>query len=68
MKIHLFHSWDVTPQEAIQIQKRLCAMVIPQGHVPKPKLVAGSDAAFDVRNGRVFCANPRSSEPGLRLS
>lgn len=58
MKIHLFHSWDVTPQEAIQIQEQLRAMVIPQGHVPKPKPVAGSDAAFDVGNGRV-CVRTR---------
>lgn len=48
MKIHLFHSWDVTPQEALQIQEQLRDMVIPQGHVTKPKLAAGSDAAFDV--------------------
>jgi deoxyribonuclease V len=54
MKINLFHWWDVTPQEAIRLQEQLRALVIPQGHVPKPKLVAGSDAAFGMETGRVF--------------
>ncbi|MDH4246172.1 MAG: hypothetical protein OEV38_20740 [Nitrospira sp.] len=49
MKIHLLHSWDVTPQEAVQIQEQLRTRVVPRGHVPKPKLVAGADAAFDLR-------------------
>lgn len=65
MKIHLFHSWDVTPQEAIRLQEQLRAMVIPQGHVPKPELVAGADAAFDVETGRVFAAVVVLSFPSL---
>lgn len=65
MKIHLFHSWDVTPQEAIRLQEQLRAMVTPQGHVPKPELVAGADAAFDVETGRVFAAVVVLSFPSL---
>lgn len=65
MKIHLFHSWDVTPQEAIRLQEQLRAMVTPQGHVPNPELVAGADAAFDVETGRVFAAVVVLSFPSL---
>jgi deoxyribonuclease V len=46
MQVHHFHSWDVTPGEAIEIQKQLRAKVIPRGRVETPRLVAGSDVAF----------------------
>lgn len=46
MEARHFHSWDVTPQEAIPIQQQLRARVIPQGKVGKPNLVAGADVAF----------------------
>ena len=56
MKIRRFHSWDVTPQEAILVQERLRAKIIAHGRLPTPKLVAGADAAFDLQTGRVFAA------------
>ena len=56
MKIHRFHSWDVTPQEALRIQERLQAKVISRGRVARPALVAGADAAFDLQKERVFAA------------
>lgn len=56
MKIHRFHSWDVTPREAIRIQERIRAKVIARGHVPGLTLVAGADAAFDLQARRVFAA------------
>jgi len=46
MQIRYFHSWDVTPGEAIQIQQQLRARVIPHGRIETPRLVAGADVAF----------------------
>lgn len=56
MKIRSFHSWDVTPQEAILVQKQLRAEVLARGRVPSLKLVAGADAAFDLQALRVVAA------------
>ena len=56
MNIRRFHSWDVTPQEAIRIQERLRAKVIARGRVSGPTLVAGADAAFDLQAELVFAA------------
>lgn len=65
MKIHRFHSWNVTPQEAILVQERLRAKVVARGRVPGPALVAGADAAFDQQMGRVFAAVVVLTFPGL---
>ena len=46
MQVQHFHSWDVTPKEAIQIQQQLRAKVIPHGKVGTPNLIAGADVAF----------------------
>ena len=46
MQVHHFHSWDVTPKEAIQIQQQLSAKVVPHGKLGTPGLIAGADVAF----------------------
>jgi deoxyribonuclease V len=46
VQVHHFHSWEVTPKEAIQIQQQLRAKVIPGGQVATPSLIAGADVAF----------------------
>ncbi|MFO0698577.1 MAG: deoxyribonuclease V [Nitrospira sp.] len=56
MKIYRFHSWGVTPREAVKIQEQLRIKVIAQGRVLKPKLVAGADAALDLEAGQVCAA------------
>ena len=56
MKIHRFHSWNLTPQEAIRVQAQLRAKIIARGRVRNPKLVAGADAAFDLRAQRIVAA------------
>lgn len=66
MKIHRFHSWDVTPQEAIQVQEQLRAKVIARGRVPSLTLVAGADAAFDLRAQRIFAAVVVLTFPALK--
>jgi len=56
MKVHRFHSWDVTPAEAIRIQQQMRERVIRRGAVPAPEFVAGADAAFDIAAHRVYAA------------
>lgn len=56
MKVHRFHSWDVTPAEAIQIQQQIRERVVRRGAVPDPEFVAGADAAFDIEANRVYAA------------
>lgn len=56
MKIHRFHSWDVTPAEAIRIQQQIRKRVIRRGRVLDPEFVAGADAAFDIEVQRVYAA------------
>ncbi|MEW6544697.1 MAG: deoxyribonuclease V [Nitrospirota bacterium] len=65
MKVHPFHSWEVTPREAVKIQERLRIRVIPKGAVKTPKLVAGADCAFDKAADRIYVALVVLSFPGL---
>jgi len=67
MNIRCFHSWDVTPKEAVRIQEQLRGKVVPRGRMPSPKLVAGADAAFDLEAERVFAAVVVLSFPSLEL-
>ena len=41
-----FHSWSVTPKQAVQLQKSLADQVITNGRLRKVNLVAGADLAF----------------------
>lgn len=56
MHISHFHSWDVTPQEAIQIQKQIRERVIPDGKVSSVRLVAGADVAYDKETNTTYAA------------
>jgi len=65
MKISMFHQWTVTPQEAVRIQEQLRGTILSSGRVPRPALVAGADAAFDLVSGLVFAAVVVLSFPDL---
>lgn len=65
MRARLFHSWDVTPREAVQIQQQVRDKVVTGGRVPQPKLVAGADCAFDTRAERMHVAVVVLSFPDL---
>ncbi len=67
VKVHQLHRWDVTPQEAIAIQKRLRSKVIPRGRVRRPRLIAGADAAFDKDSESVFAVAVVLSFPALEI-
>jgi deoxyribonuclease V len=67
MRACLFHRWDVTPREAIQIQEQLRAKVLTRGRVPRPTLVAGADCAFEKETGRMHVAVVVLSFPALEI-
>jgi len=52
----LFHPWNVTPAEAIQIQRQVRAKVIPYGRLEVPRLIAGADVAFDKDSESMYAA------------
>ena len=47
MKIPPAHRWDVTPQQAMQIQRELARRVIEEDRLGGVKLVAGVDVGFE---------------------
>ncbi len=50
------HSWDISPSEAIEIQKKLAPHIIIGGRPPKIEHIAGVDLAFDKRENIGWCA------------
>lgn len=45
------HPWNVTPTEAVAIQRHLRARIVTEGRVPAPRLVAGADISWDAPSG-----------------
>lgn len=53
MKIPTSHRWDVTPQEAMQIQRDLASRVIEQDQMVQPHFVAGVDVGFEGEDNKI---------------
>lgn len=49
MRLERLHPWDLTPSEAIALQKELASRVVPVGCPANVRLVAGADVAFPGR-------------------
>lgn len=49
MKLRNLHPWDVTPAEAMELQRRLAPQVVPEGDPRDVRLVAAADIAFSQR-------------------
>ena len=54
MKIVNLHSWDVSPKEAIWIQREIRGKIIPFGKVEPVRWVAGADVAYDKRRHTTY--------------
>jgi deoxyribonuclease V len=54
MRIFSFHSWEVSPQEAVQIQRQIREKIIPYGKVTSVRLVAGADVAYDKKSNTTY--------------
>ncbi len=52
MKIPPIHRWDVTPQQAMQIQRDLSTRVIEQDAFDEVRTVAGVDVGFEGENNK----------------
>ena len=67
MKLRRLHAWDVTPREAIKIQRSLRSHVILRGRVPSPKLVAGADLSYEKNSNTVYASVVVLKFPSLEL-
>jgi deoxyribonuclease V len=47
MKIHRLHSWNLTPKEAVVLQRELADRVDARSPLTRCELVAGADASYD---------------------
>jgi deoxyribonuclease V len=45
--IHRLHSWNLTPTEAVALQRKLAAAVINTRPLPRWKLIAGADVSYN---------------------
>lgn len=67
MKLAFEHSWDLSPREAIALQKDLAARVITQDRFDNVQYVAGVDVGFENNNKITRAAIAVLSFPGLQL-
>ncbi len=68
MKIKPFHQWNLTPAQAIELQKQLGYQVIAEDEFAAPvKTVAGIDLGYDVKADRSRAAVVVLSFPELEL-
>ena len=67
MELRDLHPWDVSPREAIAIQRRLAAQVVREGEPRDVHRVAGVDIAIDRARGRGIGAVVVLSYPELEV-
>jgi deoxyribonuclease V len=67
VKVRSLHPWDLTPREAIALQRELAKRVIRKGTPSRANVryVAGSDVAFDPKHGRAAGAIVVLAYPSL---
>lgn len=54
MQLHKLHSWDLTPKEAIDLQKSLANKIISKDSFKNIFTLAGADMAFDKKDNLGF--------------
>jgi deoxyribonuclease V len=64
---HLLHRWDLTPQEAIQVQKELADKVIREGQPGDVKVVVGIDISANDRTGMARAAIVALAYPSMEV-
>jgi deoxyribonuclease V len=67
MRFHSPHPWDVTPEEAIAIQRRLRSQVICEDRLGSVRTVAGVDVGFEENGAITRAAVAVLDFPGLEL-
>lgn len=61
------HSWNLTPQEAIELQRELAKKIIPEDKLITVRYVAGIDMAIDVKTNKGRAAVVVYTYPALAL-
>jgi deoxyribonuclease V len=67
MQISRLHSWQVSPREAVTIQKQLAGWVSRAGRITNPRFIAGVDTSVARFHGRSTAAVVVLEYPSLRL-
>jgi len=67
MELRDLHPWDVSPKEAIEIQRELASQVVCRGRLTHARRVAGVDIALDKARGRGIGAVVVLSHPELEV-
>ena len=61
------HRWDVSPREAVEVQRRLRGELIRAPPPAAPRYVAGADVSFDRRSPVLHAALVVCRLPGLEV-
>lgn len=67
MKITPLHSWNLTPKEAIEIQKQLATRIIRESDLGTVRYVAGADMAVSKNPDRAYAGVVVLSYPEFRI-
>ncbi len=68
VRIRQLHAWDVTVQEAIEIQNRLAKRLVQAKPLRgKIRTVAGADISYDKRSDRIWAALVVFAHPSLKI-
>jgi deoxyribonuclease V len=54
--IHPLHSWDISPAEAVALQRGLAARVVTDVPLPACALIAGADVSYDRGSDELYAA------------
>ena len=66
MELRDLHPWDVSPKEAVAIQRRLATQVVREGDPKQVRRIAGVDIALDKARGQGIGAVVVLSYPALK--
>jgi deoxyribonuclease V len=61
------HEWNLTPEDAIALQRDLAKVVIRQDHVGEVRHIAGVDMAINENNGKARAAVVLLTYPALQI-
>lgn len=67
MKAQLHHSWELSPKQAVALQRELCTQVEREDRLGTVNTVAGVDVGFEANNSITRAAVAVLSFPGLEL-
>lgn len=67
MKVRSLHAWQISPKEAVALQRRLAAEVAAAGSVPAVRYVAGADISTERNSADAHAGVVVMSYPDLKV-